>query len=106
MATDRLRADVLVVGGGNAALCAAIAARRKGADVLVVEAAPRVFPRGNTPHTPHIPSAHEAATAPDAPAGGCEATIAWLQQGWGPPAQTFLLPGPPNNRRAVLKLLP
>ena len=31
--------DVLVAGGGNAALCAAIAARRAGASVLVVEAA-------------------------------------------------------------------
>ena len=31
--------DVLVIGGGNAALCAAISARRSGADVLVLEGA-------------------------------------------------------------------
>ncbi|NNM75280.1 FAD-binding protein, partial [Enterovirga aerilata] len=31
--------DVLVIGGGNAALCAAISARREGARVLVLEAA-------------------------------------------------------------------
>jgi tricarballylate dehydrogenase len=40
--------DVLVVGGGNAAPCAAIAARRAGASVLVVEAAPKFY-RGGTP---------------------------------------------------------
>ena len=33
------RYDVLVVGGGNAGLCAAITARRAGASVLVLEAA-------------------------------------------------------------------
>ncbi|HEY1412199.1 MAG TPA: FAD-dependent oxidoreductase, partial [Rhodopila sp.] len=31
--------DVLVIGGGNAALCAAISARRLGASVLVLEGA-------------------------------------------------------------------
>ena len=33
--------DVLVVGGGNAALCAAISAREAGARVLVLERSPR-----------------------------------------------------------------
>jgi len=32
--------DVLVIGGGNAALCAAISARRAGASVLVLEGRP------------------------------------------------------------------
>ncbi|VDZ69144.1 TcuA: flavoprotein used to oxidize tricarballylate to cis-aconitate (plasmid) [Klebsiella aerogenes] len=33
--------DVLVIGGGNAALCAALTAREAGASVLLLEAAPR-----------------------------------------------------------------
>ena len=33
--------DVLVIGGGNAALCAALMAREAGASVLVLESAPR-----------------------------------------------------------------
>ncbi|NBT79968.1 MAG: FAD-binding protein, partial [Betaproteobacteria bacterium] len=33
--------DVLVIGGGNAALCAAITAREAGASVLLLESAPR-----------------------------------------------------------------
>src|SRR3954470_10113974 len=54
--------DVLVVGGGNAALCAAIAARRAGSSVLVLEAAPRFFCGGNTPHTRNMRCAHDHAT--------------------------------------------
>jgi len=57
------RYDVLVVGGGNAALCAAIAARRAGATVLVVEAAPKFYRGGNTRHTRNMRCAHDAATA-------------------------------------------
>ncbi|WP_436112140.1 FAD-dependent tricarballylate dehydrogenase TcuA [Neorhizobium tomejilense] len=54
--------DVLVAGGGNAALCAAIAARRAGASVLVVEAAPKFYRGGNTRHTRNIRCAHDTAT--------------------------------------------
>lgn len=56
-------ADVLVVGGGNAALCAAIAARRAGASVKIVEAAPKFYRGGNTRHTRNMRCAHDAATA-------------------------------------------
>jgi tricarballylate dehydrogenase len=54
--------DVLVVGGGNAALCAAISARRAGASVLVVEVASKFYRGGNTRHTRNMRCAHDAAT--------------------------------------------
>jgi tricarballylate dehydrogenase len=56
------RYDVLVIGGGNAALCAAIAARRAGASVLVLEAASKFYRGGNTRHTRNMRCAHDSAT--------------------------------------------
>ena len=54
--------DVLVVGGGNAGLCAALAAREQGAQVLVIESAPREFRSGNSRHTRNLRCMHEAPT--------------------------------------------
>jgi tricarballylate dehydrogenase len=54
--------DVIVAGGGNAGLCAAIAARRAGASVLVLEAAPKFYRGGNTRHTRNMRCAHDGAT--------------------------------------------
>ncbi|MFH1090272.1 MAG: FAD-dependent oxidoreductase, partial [Pseudomonadota bacterium] len=50
--------DVLVIGGGNAALCAAMTAREAGASVLVLEASPREFRGGNSRHTRNLRYVH------------------------------------------------
>lgn len=52
--TEERVSDVLVVGGGNAALCAAMAARERGASVLLLERAPEHMRAGNTRHTRNI----------------------------------------------------
>jgi len=54
--------DVIVVGGGNAGMCAAIMARRGGARVLVLESATKDFRGGNSRHTRDIRYMHKAAT--------------------------------------------
>jgi tricarballylate dehydrogenase len=54
--------DVLVVGGGNAAMCAAIAAREAGADVVVLEHAPVDMRGGNTRHTRNLRAKHDGPT--------------------------------------------
>ena len=43
--------DVVVIGAGNAAFCAALAAREKGANVLMVERAPKELMGGNSRFT-------------------------------------------------------
>ena len=43
--------DVIVVGGGNAAMCAALSAREKGARVLLMEKATPEDRGGNCPYT-------------------------------------------------------
>ena len=50
--------DVIVVGGGNAALCAALAARHVIPRVLVLERAPEHMRGGNTRHTRNIRCTH------------------------------------------------
>jgi tricarballylate dehydrogenase len=57
---DTSMLDVLVVGGGNAALCAAIVAREAGASVLLLETAPRDWRGGNSQHTRNLRCMHEA----------------------------------------------
>ena len=50
--------DLLVLGGGNAALCAAITARRAGVSVAMVESAPVHFRGGNSRHTRNMRTMH------------------------------------------------
>jgi tricarballylate dehydrogenase len=59
---DALTPDVLVLGGGNAALCAALSAHEQGASVLVLECAPRLWRSGNSRHTRNLRCMHDAPT--------------------------------------------
>ena len=52
--------DVIVIGGGNAALCAALMAREAGASVMLLEAAPRQWRGGNSSHTRNLRCMHDA----------------------------------------------
>ena len=54
--------DVLIIGAGNAGLCAAITAAEAGCSVLVIEAANRDMRGGNTRHTRNLRAMHEAPT--------------------------------------------
>ena len=56
--------EVLVIGGGNAALCAAIAAREAGASVLLLEAATVPMRGGNSRHTRNMRTMHEGPLPP------------------------------------------
>lgn len=50
--------DIIVIGGGNAALCAAISAAEKGASVTLLERAPYTYRGGNSRHTRNFRCAH------------------------------------------------
>lgn len=51
---------MIVVGGGNAALCAALSARQGAPSVLLLERAPHHMRGGNTRHTRNVRCAHAA----------------------------------------------
>ena len=51
--------DVIVVGGGNAALVAAIAAKHRAERVLLLERAPEWIRGGNSRHTRDIRASHD-----------------------------------------------
>lgn len=51
--------DIIVIGGGNAALCAAIEAAEIGASVLILEAAPKPYRGGNSRHTRNFRCMHD-----------------------------------------------
>ncbi|WP_299613258.1 FAD-dependent tricarballylate dehydrogenase TcuA [uncultured Tateyamaria sp.] len=56
--------DIVVIGGGNAALCAAITAAEAGARVLILEAAPKPYRGGNSRHTRNFRCMHRGPLGP------------------------------------------
>jgi tricarballylate dehydrogenase len=52
--------DVVIAGGGNAALCAAMTAAKLGAQVLILEGAPKEYRGGNSRHTRNFRCMHDA----------------------------------------------
>ena len=54
--------DVLILGAGNAAMSAAITARKMGASVLMIESADKDLRGGNSRHVRNIRYSHNAAT--------------------------------------------
>ena len=54
--------DIVVLGGGNAGLCAALSASEQGARVVVVESAPKEFRGGNSRHTRNLRCVHDTPT--------------------------------------------
>jgi tricarballylate dehydrogenase len=57
--SNDVKVDVLVIGGGNAALCAALTAREAGASVMLLESAPREWRGGNSAHTRNVRCMHD-----------------------------------------------
>jgi glycine/D-amino acid oxidase-like deaminating enzyme len=51
--------DIAIVGGGNAALCAAMTAAEAGARVLILEGAPKAYRGGNSRHTRNFRCMHQ-----------------------------------------------
>ncbi|MDJ0627733.1 MAG: FAD-dependent tricarballylate dehydrogenase TcuA [Rhodobacter sp.] len=56
--------DIAVIGGGNAALCAAITAAEAGAKVVILETAPKPYRGGNSRHTRNFRCMHSRAVGP------------------------------------------
>lgn len=56
--------DVVIIGGGNAALCAAITAAEVGAKVLILETAPKSYRGGNSRHTRNFRCMHSGPLGP------------------------------------------
>jgi len=52
--------DVAIIGGGNAALCAALVARESGVSVAIFESAPFEYRGGNSRHTRNMRCMHRA----------------------------------------------
>lgn len=53
--------DIAIVGGGNAALCAAMTAAEAGARVIILEGAPKPYRGGNSRHTRNFRCMHDGS---------------------------------------------
>ena len=56
--------DIAIIGGGNAALCAAMTAAEAGARVIILEAAPKPYRGGNSRHTRNFRCMHSGPLGP------------------------------------------
>lgn len=56
---DSATYDIAIIGGGNAALCAAMTAAETGARVIILEGAPKPYRGGNSRHTRNFRCMHE-----------------------------------------------
>ncbi|WP_424942107.1 FAD-dependent tricarballylate dehydrogenase TcuA [Aliiroseovarius crassostreae] len=56
--------DIAVIGGGNAALCAAMTAAETGAKALILETAPKAYRGGNSRHTRNFRCMHTGPLGP------------------------------------------
>lgn len=64
MAARNGQTDTVVIGGGNAALCAAMTAAEAGARVTILEAAPKAYRGGNSRHTRNFRCMHNGPLGP------------------------------------------
>ena len=55
MTAETKRYDIIVVGGGNAGLCAAVTAAETGARVAILESAPKTYRGRQFPAYPQFP---------------------------------------------------
>src|SRR5438445_21027 len=108
MGEQTIEADVAVVGGGNAALCAALVARESGVSVTVLESAPVEYRDGKFKSGMLLLNGQPTefrAKALVAASGGFESNLEWLEEVWGEAARNFIIRGTPYNKGKLLKLL-
>ena len=89
--------DVVIAGGGNAALCAAIEAAEAGARVLILEGAPPDYRGGNSRHTRNFRCMHHGPRGPLVDTYGPAAGFAAI--GGGLLLAALLAAGAPGLRR-------
>ncbi|HFU3524744.1 TPA: FAD-binding protein [Campylobacter jejuni] len=61
---NEMEFDIVVIGGGNAALCAAIAAasKKENIKIALLESSPKEWRGGNSQHTRNLRSMHDEPT--------------------------------------------